>query len=126
MVYEVFSVSTHRMIERLKQFLSPTWNVKVLVIHQYLHEWLLLNYNHMYLKTVNWKCLKFFMQYVLCHFVENAQNSCAQARLGLINGEDGNAYQDKTVDLIAQEALTEGLLSKLADRKKSAKALKPR
>lgn len=187
MVYEVFSVSTDRMVERLKQFLSPTWNVKVLVVHRFLHEWLLSNHNQLYrliapdyrswtkqvkpfdlenpelevsqtfdgverhsthvsqlvqrmyqrhfrdVETVSMDQLASLqkngskgdplLEYVLCHFVENAPNSCAQARLGMINGQDNNTYQDNTVDLIAQEALAKGFLSKSANRKKVSESI---
>jgi len=41
----------------------------------------------------------------------------------MINGQDGNTYQDNTVDLIAQEALAKGLLSKSADREKISESI---
>ena len=48
MVYEEFSSYTDRMIEQLKEFLSPTWNVKVLVVHRTFHDWLLSAHNQIH------------------------------------------------------------------------------
>jgi len=48
MVYEVASLFTDQMIERLKQLLLPTWNVKVLVVHRFFHEWLFSFHNQVH------------------------------------------------------------------------------
>ena len=41
MVYEEFSFYIDKMIEQLKELLSPTWNIEVLVVHRTFHDWLL-------------------------------------------------------------------------------------
>ena len=48
MVYEESSCFTDKMIEELKEFLSPTWNVKVLVVHRTFHDWLLSVHNQIH------------------------------------------------------------------------------
>lgn len=48
MVYEVASLFTDHMIEQLKELLLPTWNVKILVVHRFFHEWLFSFHNEVH------------------------------------------------------------------------------
>ena len=187
MVYEEFSSYTDRMIEQLKEFLSPTWNVKVLVVHRTFHDWLLSVHNeihklhgHAYdtwakrvtpfdLDDSGLDTTRMFagveqrqthiaqlvlqlyrrhydnvqmvsldqlpslqaegskgdalLEYVLCHFVENAPNACKQERLGKIGSQNVNAHQDITFDLLAQEAHDQGLVPLDVNRKAVAKSI---
>ena len=41
MVYETFSCWSERMVKQLRDLLQPNWNVKVIVAHRPLYEWLL-------------------------------------------------------------------------------------
>jgi len=189
MVYETASYFSPNMILQLKELLSATWDVKILVVHRTFHDWLLsfdiqaskvmegqgwnkqvvpfdlndpetlsaggrlfhaveqseihpaqqvqqlyqTHFDRVELAPLN-EMVQFqspssqadpLLEYVLCQFVDTAQNSCAAVRSGDISASEyRHEHHERAYDLIVQEAYQRQMLNHSVDRIALASRLK--